>query len=686
MARLKLPTDRPVQSGARISQGAAQAPGLAQASVAREVQAMNKEFFNQAKEANQSTEYNRAMTSATESFAKQSQARYQQVTDDKGNPTFTTLPQDIGTIGDKVRQEALKNVFDPEVRTRFSNEFSRFSSNQQIASLSKARSQQLDFSRAELNTSLESYKRQAVQVNPEQLGDYEGQARQALDSALHSGFISAQEHGNLDREFTSTVRTESYRNLIEQSPEAALKEISSASPESLGLAPKEKDRLVKEASAAVRDKQVIAEHARKAEQEVVKSHKALTKSRLDLGMQKGEVGEAEILQHLDLLGEIETNKLLIKLDKSRARVTKSDTTATAISAAKKEGGSLISFTPSQIETHFQNALELVKDPESPKVPSLSQKAEVAIGYNAPVKSIQKELSHAAQFGDDESVQEAVQSYEFMKEQNPASVKINPALEAIAEMVENTPVPIKEIIEDVRDRVYKRDNKARQEASANFRKLKNKGGDASLPEINNMISDLFDDRFFGGEYPNSPGMSLTVQRMYEEAYIDTGSSSNAKKMVQSQLKAKAGTTRINGKETNMFNPPEKVFPQFTTEQLEGNLRSLVKEANPSIDAKDVQVQSYSGTRGTFNRETGQEIIKYVVFTEDEFGQQVPVTTPEGEPVLWVVDPKEVIGEAVETFEADKVAKEKEQLDELKRKRKHAQLPFKRRGSRNIVGEE
>ena len=683
MARIPLPTERVVQGNANIAADIAAAPGRAIAASGRQVEALSNQFFEQAKAASQAATFNRAMSAATEEFATRSNERYQQVTDEDGNPTFETLPKDIGTIADEVKQNALNRIGDFEVAQKFIQQFDKFGVNQQISAMSKARTQQIDFSRASLNEALTSYQNQAVQVNPDQLGEYENQAKSALDEALNSGFISAVEHGKLVREFQSTVRVESYRNLIKANPAATLQELSAADPDALGLTKREQERLINEAEAEVRDIQVLSNRAKREQEKAEQQHRERVKSRLELGMATGEVGESEILQTLDTLGEIETNKLLIKLINKRKSSDKAAAVASDISEDIATGAPLVgTYTSAQIEDHYQSTLSTLRNPETGEMPSLSEKAEVAVSYRSPIKSIQKELGHAAQFGEPEMVQEAIEAYEFMKNKNPESVRTGAAgytkadvaaLEAITDGVENTPIPLEEIIEDVRDRVYKRTNPERSERAAEFQKLKRANQEFDKKSVSKFIKDVFDDTVIsafgtsfdlpGGEPSLSSAFTPRVQQMLEEAYIDTGKPANARRLVASQLRDIAGVSQVNSLNRAMFNPPEKVFPQFTSEQLEHNLRELVAEVKgPSFDAASLEIQSFSGTRGLFNN-AGQEIIQYMVYGRDEFGQQVPLEDNDGNTVKWVIDPAEVV-EGLSKAQQDRL---EGNVEELKKKR-------------------
>jgi len=135
------------------------------------------------------------------------------------------------------------------------------------------------------------------------------------------------------------------------------------------------------------------------------------------------------------------------------------------------------------------------------------------------------------------------------------------------------------------------------------------------------------------------------------------------LVASQLRDIAGVSQVNSLNRAMFNPPEKVFPQFTSEQLEHNLRELVAEVKgPSFDAASLEIQSFSGTRGLFNN-AGQEIIQYMVYGRDEFGQQVPLEDNDGNTVKWVIDPAEVV-EGLSKAQQDRL---EGNVEELKKKR-------------------
>lgn len=650
MPKIPLPGDRAVQTGARQSSAGVSSIAATQSRISNDMRNHNQAYMEAAEADNDEIMYNLAMNKATETLTASSNERYGQTVDDNGNPTHTALPEDIGKLSEAAKKEASKHLLNPRVARRFEADFKAFSDNQVSIARSTARKQQLDFSRATLSKTLDSNSRQAVLLNPQQLGEYEANARRALDSALAAGSISNQEHFQLATNFTETVRKESYRNLIQGDPEATLAQLRNSNPLDIGISKANLEALIYEAEGAVSDKLYAAEAAQDKKKAAEDNHRNLVISQQNLAIERGELGASDILQSIDVLGELEVNKQLLRLEKSRDTESKKVQTFSNISEVIGAGGDLSShnFAAKDIEAHFQDALEGTAEEGSQ--PSLSQKAAVAVTYKGvAVPSVNKELAHAAQFGDEDKLGEALQNYEFLKNEDGASVQglsraDIQAFESMADMVENTSVPIGEIIEDVRDRVYKRDNAAREQRVQEFTSEKSKrNGSYTLSKIDGMIKDVFDDQVFGGNYDIVPGMSVKVQRMMEEAYIDSGRLSEAKRKVESDLKAFAGTSKVNGHEVTMFHPPEKTTG-FPTEVLEANLNSLVASVRPDLDPKSVEVKSFSGTRGLFDR-NGKELIQYVLHTRDQYGHEVPLTNENGVALKWTIDPNELRDTAI-----------------------------------------
>ena len=172
------------------------------------VEAEGAKLFAESKRSHQSALLLDKMAGATEAFTAARIERSKKAVDENGNPTFGTLVQDVGSIGNKLMEDATKTIIDPEVAEQFRMQFGNFVANQKVTALREAAAQQVDFSRATLNKGLHSLTNQATADTYDQVGTYDNMGRAALDDALASGTISAVEHDKMSRGFSNQIRVE----------------------------------------------------------------------------------------------------------------------------------------------------------------------------------------------------------------------------------------------------------------------------------------------------------------------------------------------------------------------------------------------------------------------------------------------------------------------------------------------
>lgn len=105
-------------------------------------------FTLQSKRAQQMVDLNIMVNKSRVDFNDQVQKRYQSVSDDKGNPRFGTLQEDIGTIGKEIMNFNAQSLQDPLVKERYMSLFKNEVNNQQIDAKGQARTQQLGYMRS----------------------------------------------------------------------------------------------------------------------------------------------------------------------------------------------------------------------------------------------------------------------------------------------------------------------------------------------------------------------------------------------------------------------------------------------------------------------------------------------------------------------------------------------------------
>ena len=250
--------------GGNISHQLAAQPALAQISVAdtaaqignqanrvgQQIIQQNNQFKQAVIQADNTAVYANSMNQATIAYQNLFQERINQQVDSDGNPTFSTLQDDVAQIGRDVSQEILNNIDSPEVRAQFQQNFDSYTGNQQIASIGIARNQQLSFISASVSNSLQQFATNAGSGSEEERAFWDTQAQQVLDSAVNSGAMTFDQQQVAQDKYRKEVSTAVTRNAILENPQSALDIIQNTPAEQLGLTETERLSLQREAQVA----------------------------------------------------------------------------------------------------------------------------------------------------------------------------------------------------------------------------------------------------------------------------------------------------------------------------------------------------------------------------------------------------------------------------------------------------
>ena len=265
---------------ASISPQLASAASLAQADFANTISAvgnaafaqsshlieMNKAFEAAAQAADNTAVYANSINKATIDYQNLFQERINQSVDEDGNPTFSTLQDDVAEIGNTVLNDYLNNIDDPEVRAKFEQNFNAYTGNQQIASISIARNQQLSFISESVSQSVSELGTRAGASNEQDMLFFKNQAQAILDSAVMSGAMTPEQRFNAEDSFRKEVATARIRNSINEDSFATLDTLQNSLAEELGLTELERLSLQNEAQTAV-TREIRAQEALLKEQD-----------------------------------------------------------------------------------------------------------------------------------------------------------------------------------------------------------------------------------------------------------------------------------------------------------------------------------------------------------------------------------------------------------------------------------
>lgn len=214
------------------------------------IAAQGQAQINETLTAMRNAKFSKKMSEAELEYAKRLDARTNQTMDENGNPTYGTLTEDYGAIGNDVMTEIGNTIDDPEVAAQFRAQFESRINSSQIKSLGISRQQQTDFSRASYEEYKDTKVRSAIFDMPEFAIEHIKEIESVINSKVAVGELSAQEGVAEIQRIKQEVTVSHVRQAIEANPEDALNSLNengSVFPISSGAL----DSLKSEASRAV---------------------------------------------------------------------------------------------------------------------------------------------------------------------------------------------------------------------------------------------------------------------------------------------------------------------------------------------------------------------------------------------------------------------------------------------------
>lgn len=595
------------------------------------VEAEGAKLFAESKRSHQSALLLDKMSGATEAFTAARIERSRQAVDENGNPTFGTLVQDVGAIGNKLMEDATKTIIDPEVAEQFRMQFGNFVANQKVTALREAAAQQVDFSRATLNKGLNSLTNQAISDTYDQVGTYDNMGRSALDDALASGAISAVEHEKMSRGFSNTIRVESIKNTIEQNRGEAVR-ILSQSPEDLGIEPDQHARLMKITQAAIKSDHIAAQKAREVQTLDQQVAQAQVVEMLETRMEAGALREDELLGFQDKIAPQKFASLKKKYVQEAAKQQVQRMEFNKIGSRINNGEDLTDMKPAQIGNFYNFMLGQQAD-ISGKKPTLAEEASLASAIPAPVKPFAEKMEYGALHGETGKAAEILEAYTYVKDRKAQALdsgfdkKATAILEHSLLLVEKGGMDPAAAMERAREAVATQKDDVVKARKSEFRKFK-EFSDKKLTET--AAESLGADSFFGGNKID-PEATRTFKKLTEEGFMMTGDKQAAIEFAKENMSKTYGMSTVGGKEKLVYMPPEKVYPNTSPDLLRRILVEDVKTGiDPTIEDKDISLEA---DPLTFRRSTPS----WVVTQKKQVGGtlvEVPLVNPKtGELVRW-----------------------------------------------------
>ena len=693
MARITRPNDITTQGRAGISTAnlgtGAEAIGSAAVSAGRATQAAanqgqlasqigqlaereGRQYFEESRRAHEMGVTSNAVSEATLEFQKAKQERMANSVDKDGNPTFTTLVDDLGSIGRDIGNRVSNRITSPEAAAKFNANFNSFVSNQQVSALKVARTQQIEFARTSLDKGLGSLVTQASADETEHLGTYATQGRQMLDDAMVGGVISPEDHTRLASQFQETMMIENVNNTISTNP-AKAQEILQRSAGELGVSEGAKQQLDKTLDAKVRSDEIQAVKAKQQATIDNNNRTAAIVTDAEQRIETDNIREDELLKLESSIPEASFKQLKNKFVKETKAKQNQNLKFISMSGDIAAGNGASDYTTSDIDKHYK----FLTDAYSSKVgrpASLSEKAQLVAGHKTPVRAFAKEMESSLRSGNVDAAVDALRAYTYVRDRNLPSLDGNKFTNETESMVTYAETLVdrggldpKDAVLKAREDVFNVNKEVKSVRQSQYRAI----SDFKAANIENTVADeLGAEGFFGRNKKVSGDAIATYREFTRQAFISTGDEEAAKKTAKNMMSRTYGLSTVVGPEEEfVFAPPEKFFPNIDPAELRNQLVTEVTPLLPEgTEAGAISLKADDATIGQsrpVRLSDGSIVMKaapsYVVQRTVPLGDGSSITVPLTDPntgniVRWAPD-------------ADLIQKQKQEagLEEAKQKR-------------------
>lgn len=535
------------------------------------VAALGKEYLQKSQQALSTAVYDLHMQKATEEFNQRAQERMSQVTDEEGNPNFTTLPQDIEKIGNEVMMKRMGTMFDPNASSQFSRDFRNFTSSQSVKAAGVARQQELDYSRAQVKSTMSASINKALTLNIAEADTVLIDMRRSLDSYLASGTITKQEYDTYLDSTRSTVYKAKWGELIAQDATTAVEQLSQE--QALGLTEVERRQMLTQAEAKVEANIRLNERIVRENEAKVNQQQKATYEELKTGILSGKADESDVWAAFNN-GAIDQQLLNTGVQFARAEAKRQGEVVKvqADIAKQVKDGMPVTASSKDVDTFVNTKIQQLEEKLGKEL-SLEEKTYIASDIRAPVNSITKPIEHGALFGNTEETASAYRSWSFAQQKNPEMVSTlsNDAVSNMAmidSLVATSNLPVNKAVEAVKNIVDSRTPEKIKELATSFK------NEYDIKDMRSEANDIADEGFlFFGKEDLATGEATKLMNLYRTMYTLTNGDKDATRAaVKAKVSTTLGTTQLGGKERLMFLAPEKMFPMLTSDQLDEIMRS------------------------------------------------------------------------------------------------------------------
>lgn len=618
----------------------------------REIIATGSKYMDEASTAGQDSALNKAYSAASIEYAKAVQNRTQHAYDQHGNPTYSTLPDDINSVGNDIMNRYSQNL-PSDVQDKFQQAFTHLITNHTISSMSIARRQQLDDSKASLGQVLNTDVQNGLTDADHNLPFHYAHGLQAINSAVQNGTLSMQdavEQRDMLRRSLFVGRLQA-RN--EFDPGGVRDDLLHKSNEELNITQQEREQLGHLNQRALDDQQRRWLRIQADQQKALKADQNKNAGDMEIDMQKGKVGEADIMKAYQdgKIGYDHYKNLTLKYLNDTGETLKNSLAHRSIATAIQSGDSLSKFSDEQISKSYLSDIQMQSSPDHPI--SMQNKAVTAANYRAPISAFSRDLSITARSGSPQDIAEAAKAYAYIQNKQPIVVSKMDKQDKmfysmVNEQLQYTNQNPDQIIQHAKDVVYDKDPDRVKVNTA----LYNKEDAFKAENIEETIRSSLAGHF-SGNVSLTPEVMGHLIRLTKDAYLITGDKDAALKYMDDETQGIIGTSELNTTPADyyalrdtkriMFAPPEKVYSQYTPQELRADLEKQVQPILPEgVKAEDVLIGSDQLTTRNLGGigSSGKAETSYNMYYIKD-GHEVPLldkTT--GQPLRWIPNTHEI----------------------------------------------
>jgi hypothetical protein len=195
----------------------------------------NAKYFAELKSSLADAEYSKVYSSAMLDFTKAVNDRQNKILDDNGNPTFGTLTEDIGKIGNDIYNKYSTQA-SPLISGRFKQSFNNVITNRQAESFAETRKQANNWMLGQAQNSYDTLSNAAIAGTPSVSAESLLEFQKQLQGYVANGVIHPAQAADMEKNFKTTVGMVRGQNLIQADPQAVM----------LGTAPGTDDSYLKQ--------------------------------------------------------------------------------------------------------------------------------------------------------------------------------------------------------------------------------------------------------------------------------------------------------------------------------------------------------------------------------------------------------------------------------------------------------